>query len=144
VGAFTASITLGSPLTITGGLPATVTRSAGLTLNWTGGNATDVVEIVGYAGGLTGSGATATIDATEFICITTAGAKTITVPPSILSQLPAVAANATTQTGFLEVVSTPAPVDGNGLFSAPLTAGGNIDSGLFLALIGQGSSVAYQ
>jgi hypothetical protein len=144
VGKFTAAITLGTPLTITGGLPTSVNRSAGLTLNWTGGNATDTVEVVGYSGTLTGSGTTATIDVNEFICITTAGAKTLTVSPSILTQLSAVSAGSTTQTGFLEVVSGPVPATGNGLFTAPLTAGGNIDSGLFLALIGFGGAVSYQ
>jgi uncharacterized protein (TIGR03437 family) len=143
VGQFTASVTLGSPLTITGGLPATVNRSAGLTLNWTGGNATDTVEVFGYAGSLSGTGASATIDATEFICITTAGAQTLNVPSSILTQLPAVT-NSGIATGFLEVVSTPTPASGNGLFSAPLTAGGSIDAGVFLALVGFGAPVTYQ
>jgi uncharacterized protein (TIGR03437 family) len=144
IGKFTATVTLGTPLTITGGLPTSINRSAGLTLNWTGGNATDTVEVVGYSGTLTGSGATATIDANEFICITTAGAKTLTVSPAILTQLSPVAAGSTTQTGFLEVVSTPVPAANNGLFQAPLTAGGNIDTGLFLALIGFGGPVSYQ
>jgi uncharacterized protein (TIGR03437 family) len=144
VGKFTAGITLGTPLTITGGLPPTVDRNVGLTLNWTGGNATDTVEILGYSGTLTGTGANATIDATEFVCITTAGAKTITVPPSILTQLPAGVAGATTAGGFLEVVSTPTPAQGNGLFTASLTADGTSANGIFLALIGFGSSVTYQ
>jgi len=118
VGKFNASVTLGPPLTITGGLPTTVTRSAGLTLNWTGGNASDLVQIIGYAGTTTGTGANATTDATEFICSTTAGAKTFTVPSSILLQLPAVAASAITTgagAGFLEVASSGSPTTGNGL-----------------------------
>ena len=56
---------LRAPLTITGGLPATVVRSSGLTLNWTGGSATDIVEIVGYGGNLVGTGQNATIDANK-------------------------------------------------------------------------------
>jgi hypothetical protein len=144
VGKFNASVTIGTPLTVTGGLPTTISRSQGLTLNWTGGNATDIVEVVGYSGSFTGTGANATLTATEFYCITTAGAKTLTVPPSILTQLPAVPANSATQPGFLEVVSTPNPTSGNGLFTAPLTAGGNIDMGLFFALVGLGATVSYQ
>jgi hypothetical protein len=147
VGQFNASVTLGPPLTITGGLPSTVTRSAGLPLNWTGGNSTDVVMIIGYAGTTTLSGANASIDATEFICTTTAGKGTFTVPSSILLQLPAVAASALTSgTGasFLEVVSSVNPTAGNGLFSAPLTAGGSIDSGIFSAMVGIGATPSYQ
>ena len=44
---------------MTGGLPTTVTRSAGLTLNWTGGNASDLVEIIGWSSTTTGTGTSA-------------------------------------------------------------------------------------
>jgi uncharacterized protein (TIGR03437 family) len=139
VGPFTASITLGTPLTITGGLPSTVNRGAGLTLNWTGGNSTDTVEIFGSSG--TGSGTT------SFACITTAGPGTFTVPASILDQLPAVTAaaiSAGTGSGYLGVFSGPSPASNNGLFTAPLTAGGSITNGIFLALLGAEGSAAYQ
>jgi uncharacterized protein (TIGR03437 family) len=130
VGKFTASAAIGSPLTITGGLPSTVTRSAGLTLNWTGGNATDVVQISGSSGlPLTGS-------VTGFNCTATAGQKTFTVPASILNQLPASSAG----NGFLSVMSFGTP----GAFTAPLTAGGSIDIGSFLGLAGIASEPAYQ
>jgi uncharacterized protein (TIGR03437 family) len=147
VGRFNASITLGSPLTITGGLPSTVTRSAGLPLNWTGGNATDVVQIFGYSGATTGSGASATVDAWEFSCTTTAGKGGFTVPSSVLLQLPAVSASAISSgagAAFLQVLSSVNPSAGNGLFSAPLTAGGSIDSGIFSAMVGIGATPAYQ
>ncbi len=143
VGAFNASITMGAPLTITGGLPTTIVRASGLPLAWTGGNATDLVEIVGYAGTVTGTGTSAVTDATEFICTTTAGAGSFTVPASILNQLPAVSSSATTSgTGasFLEVISTANPSS----FNAPLKAGGNIDAGYFLALSGIGGIPTYQ
>jgi len=145
VGKFSASLTLGTPLTITGGLPAVVTRSAGLTLNWTGGNATDLVEIVGLAGTYS-SGANSALTGGEFVCTTTAGAGTFTVPASILTQLPAVTASAiaaNTASGLLEVLSTVNPTAGGGLFSAPLTAGGTVSS-TFSALLGTGSAPAYQ
>jgi hypothetical protein len=134
VGPFSASLTLGSLLTITGGLPGTVTRNAGLTLNWTGGNSTDLVEIFGSSGSTSG---TAT-----FACITTAGAGTFTVPASILNQLPAVTAAA--GTGFLGVFSSPAAASGSSLFSAPLTAGGSITGATFLALLGIEGTASYQ
>ncbi|HEV2447578.1 MAG TPA: hypothetical protein VGS58_16725, partial [Candidatus Sulfopaludibacter sp.] len=146
VGKFNASVTLGSPLSITSGLPPTVTRNAGLTLNWTGGNSGDIVEVVGASGVTTSSGTNPTVDTTEFICTTTAGAGGITVPSSILNQMPAVSSTqlASGGFGFLEVASFVNPTNGNGLFTAPLTAGGNINQGLFTALVGTGATAAYQ
>ncbi len=146
VGKFSASLTLSTPLTVTGGLPATVTRSAGLPLAWTGGSPSDLVEIVGYAGTTTGSGTTAVTNATEFVCFSTAGAGGFTVPSSILTQLPAVSAAAIanfTGTSFLEVTSGVNPTTGNGLFTAPLTAGGTV-SASFLGFVGTGNQPVYQ
>lgn len=134
VGSFTASVSLGAPLTVTGGLPSSVNRGNGLPINWTGGNSSDIVEIVGSSSTTTSAGTTTT----QFICTTTAGQQTLTVPSSILQQLPA-----TTQ-GSLGVFSLVNPTSGNGLFTAPLTAGGKIDVGAFLALIGTGAQVSYQ
>jgi uncharacterized protein (TIGR03437 family) len=138
VGTFNASLTLATPLTISGGLPASVNRSSNLTLNWTGGGSSDPVQIMGYSGTSTGTGATATIDATEFICTTTAGPGTFTVPSSILSQLPA-SNNTGNSTGFLEVTSGPVPT----AFAPSLTAGGSVTA-TFAALIGTGALVSYQ
>jgi uncharacterized protein (TIGR03437 family) len=144
VGSFNASITMGSPLVITGGLPSTVVRASGLPLAWTGGNASDMVEIIGYAGTTTGTGASTSTDATEFICTTTAGQGSFTVPASILNQLPAVAASDVTNgTGasFLEVISTASPAN----FQANLVPSGKpIDLGLFIALSGTGNAPTYQ
>ncbi len=144
VGKFNASVNVGAPLTITGGLPSTVTRSSGLTLNWTGGLSSDLVEIFGSSSSTTGTGNSAVTDTVSFFCLTTAGPGTFTVPASILTQLPAVAVSSSGLGGFLEVVSTINPTSGNGLFTAPLTAGGSIDSGLFIPLVGIGATVAYQ
>ena len=138
VGSFNTSLTLGSPLTVSGGLPSSVNRSSNLTINWTGGNSSDPVQILGYSGTTSGSGTTATIDATEFVCTTTAGPGTFTVPSSILSQLP-VATNTGNSTGFLEVTSGPTPTS----FTPSLTAGGTV-SAYFSALIGTGALVTYQ
>ncbi len=140
VGSFSVPITVGTPLSIT--LPSTVNRSQGLTLNWTGGNSSDYVEIMGYAGTSSGSGTNTTVDATEFICTTTAGPGTFTVPASVLMQLPAVSVSATgsgNTVGFLEVISGPTSKQ----FS-PSYNGGTIGSTLS-ALIGTGNlAVAYQ
>jgi len=137
VGPFTTSLTLGTLLSITGGLPSTVNRGAGLTLNWTGGNSTDTVEIFGSSGTSTGTA--------SFVCITTAGAGTFTVPASILTQLPAVTAasiSAGTGSGSLGVFSFPVPA-GNAVFTASLTAGGSV-TGSFEALLGTSNTPAYQ
>jgi len=140
VGSFTTSITLGAPLTIVGGLPTTVTESAGLSLSWTGGNASDLVGIVGYSGTMTGTGNNAVTIATEFICTTTAGAGGFTVPASMLTQLPKSSSIAAgTAAGFLEVISGPSPAT----FSPALTAGGTVPS-TFSAFVGSASTVSYQ
>jgi uncharacterized protein (TIGR03437 family) len=142
VGNFSTSISLGSPLSITGGLPATVTRSAGLPLTWTGGNSSDIVTILGFAGTVSGTAANATTDGTGFVCITTAGTGGMTVPSSITSQLPAVSPDAVTNGtgfGFLEVASGPTPV----AINAPLKAGGSVDSATFAALVGIGTVPAF-
>jgi uncharacterized protein (TIGR03437 family) len=138
VGSFSTSITLGTPLTITGGLPSTVTRSQGLPLSWTGGNSTDGVEIIGYSGTSTGTGTSAVTTATEFICTTTAGAGSFTVPASVLTQLPPTPAAAANGSGSLAVYSGPAPAT-----FAPSFAGGSIAS-TFSAQVGTAATVTYQ
>jgi uncharacterized protein (TIGR03437 family) len=141
VQSFTASVALASPLTITGGLPSTISRGSALTLNWTGGNATDLVEIIGYSGTTAGSGASQTVNATEFLCAALAGSKTATIPASVLAQLPATTgANAT---GFLGVFSATSPSGSNGTFQAGLTAGGSVN-GIFVATTGTGATATYQ
>jgi uncharacterized protein (TIGR03437 family) len=140
VGSFSTSITLGSPLTVNGGLPSAVNRAQGLPLTWTGGNSTDVVTILGYSGTTSGTGTSAVTTATEFICTTTAGTGGFTVSPQVLTQLPATAAAAAGGTGILEVVSGPAPVS----FSAPLTAGGGSVASSFSASSGTAGTVTYQ
>jgi hypothetical protein len=137
VGTFNTSLTLASALTITGGLPSTVNRSAPLTLNWTGGNASDLVEIIGSASTTTGTGSSAVTNSSTFICLTTAGQQTFTVPTSILNQLPATTG---TNVGLLEVASG----TNSATFSASLKAGGSIDSGTFGSFLGIGGTPTYQ
>jgi hypothetical protein len=144
IGRFNATISVGTPLTVTGGLPSTVNRSAGLTVNWTGGNATDLVQISGGSSSRTGSGSSAITESWSFTCYATAGQGSFTVPASILTQIPPIAVGANGSGGNLQVVTTPTPGLVNGSFSAPLTAGGSIDNGQFFALIGTSGVVAYQ
>ena len=134
VGSFSTSLTLGSPLVVTGGLPSTVVRSAGLPLSWTGGQASDQVVIVGLSENTTGTGTSEVTSGAEFICITTAGKGGFTVPASILAQLPASA------TGILELSSG----NNSAAFTAPLKAGGSIDNGYFGSYLGIGNTPAYQ
>jgi uncharacterized protein (TIGR03437 family) len=149
VGGFTTSILVNSPLTVTGSLPSTVNRSQNLPIAWTGGG-TDVVVIQGTSAVLISgstSGNNAVYDAALFTCRTTADKGSFSVPSSILLQLPATPANALTAgTGFgsLTVLTSSTPGPNNGMFTAPLKAGGNIDLGLFVAGIGTASTPAYQ
>jgi uncharacterized protein (TIGR03437 family) len=137
VGTFNTSLNLAAPITVTGGLPSTVSRSSALTLNWTGGAASDLVEIIGSSSSSTGTGANQTTTTATFICTTTAGAGTFTVPVSIVSQLPATAANSF---GLLEIASGSA----NTTFTASLPKIGGSATGAFLSLVGTGTQATYQ
>jgi uncharacterized protein (TIGR03437 family) len=137
VGSFNTSLSLPAALTVTGGLPSSVNRGNPLTLNWTGGNTSDLVEIVGSSSSTSGTGATATTTSVTFICLTTAGQKTFTVPTSILGQLPATSGN---NTGFLEVATGTA----NSTFTASLPKIGGSVTGAFASFVGSGSTVTWQ
>jgi uncharacterized protein (TIGR03437 family) len=143
VGPFNTSITIGSPLTLNPPLPTTVTESAGLTLNWTGGNSSDVVEIMGASAFASGTGVSQVTDTTEFVCVTTAGQKTFTVPASILTQLPTITAAqvaANTAAGLLELVSGPPTVN----FNATLKKDGSVIPSVFSSFAGIASVVVFQ
>jgi len=148
VGSFQASVTVGPPLTLTADLPTTVPRNKDLTVSWTGGNPTDSVILIGLSGTLAGGNqADPVFDAGIFICATTAGKGSITANSSILSQLPATPADAQsngTGIGALLFASDTQPTPGNGIFTAPLTAGGNVDLGVFIGTIGFLSQALFQ
>jgi hypothetical protein len=144
VGPFSASITLGPLFTLNSPLPATVTESAGLTLNWTGGNASDVVEIVGSSDITSGTGANKTDTVTGFVCTTTAGQKTFTVPASILTLLPTFTAAqvaADTAAGVLAVESIAAPSTN---FNATLKKDSSTIPSAFGSITSIGGSALYQ
>jgi uncharacterized protein (TIGR03437 family) len=112
VGPFSTSITIGPPLTLNNPLPTTVTESAGLTIKWTGGIASDAVLINGTSGTTTGTGTNQITTTTGFVCTTTAGQGTFTVPASILTWLPTITAaqvSAGTPAGSLSVWSSATP-----------------------------------
>ncbi len=136
VGPFNASVTIGAPIVVTGGLPSTVNRSQGLPLAWTGGNANDILEIVGSSAAVS-NGVTS---GASFVCLTTAGAGSFTVPSSILSQLPAASTTAAGTGATSLTVSTGTIAN----FTAPLVAGGTIDFGVFVGSSGVGNSPTYQ
>lgn len=147
IGPFTANITIGQPLTITGGLPATVNRSQDLPINWTGGASTDIVIIAGTSSVLaSGTAQNGTYNSATFTCTTTGDKHTFTVPTAILQQLPATPSGAASGSavGSLAVLTTSTPSSGNGLFTAPLKAGGSTDYGLFTAGIGTLATPTYQ
>ncbi len=132
VGKFSGSITVGAPLVVTGGLPTTVNRSQPLTLSWTGGNPNDSLSIEGTAGTVSNGVSTST----TFICTTTAGAGSFTVPASVLSQLPAVSG---ANSGTLLEISTGNQVP----VTIPLTAGGNMNFGFITAASGGASTPTF-
>ncbi|HTX36952.1 MAG TPA: hypothetical protein VME43_18110, partial [Bryobacteraceae bacterium] len=136
VGSFSTSISL-SPLTVSGGLPTSVTESSPLTISWTGGNASDQVEIIGDSEVTSGSGATESITTGEFICTTTAGQGSFTVPSAVLTLLP----KTTSLPGSLGVLNAPAEVS----FSPSLTSSsGSTVPSVFLGFTETASSVNYQ
>lgn len=146
VGVFSANITIDQPLTVTGGLPASVNRSQDLPLAWTGGG-TDIVLITGISSVATsGTLANGTVTTATFNCTTTADKGSFTVPTAILQQLPASPAGASSSTAFgsLSIFTNSVPSSGNGLFSAPLNPSGTTDYALFSAGIGTMASTTYQ
>ena len=144
VGPFNASITLGPLFTLNSPLPSTVTESAGLTVNWTGGNASDVVEIIGTSDITSGTGANKTDTVTGFVCTTTAGQKTFTVPASILTLLPTFTAAqvaADTAAGGLSVISIATPSTN---FNAPLKKDNSNIPSAFGSVISISGSALYR
>jgi uncharacterized protein (TIGR03437 family) len=122
-----------------------IPRSSNMPITWTGGSS-GLVSITGMAMSQTG-GTTANpiYDATVFVCIAQASAGNFTVPSSVLQQLPAVSSDITSGSmGNLMVVAVPDSSKGQGVFSAPLTAGGTIDQGYFSYSIGTSKTTGWQ
>ena len=144
VGAFSAAVTMGQPFSLSSILPLSIDRSKDLTLSWTGGNPGDLVYATGISGTTVGGTANAPIyDAVTFTCTVAANADSVTVPATLLAQLPVTPA-ARRGIGYLGVTSGAQSVFGNGVFAAPLTAGGSIDAGLFFGTSGVFGVVSYE
>jgi uncharacterized protein (TIGR03437 family) len=149
VKSFTASTKVDSPLTLTSptSLPTTVPRSSDLKLAWSGGDS-DMVQVMGASGGPRADSTVAnpTYNSVVFICTTTADKGSITIPSSVLSQLPATPAagpGAANGIGFLQVTQTGVPSVTNGLFITS-TASGQTVPGTFLGTIGFSANTTYQ
>lgn len=139
VGAFTADLTIGQPLTWTNqstiSSQNSIDRSQGLTINFSGGASGDYAAILGSS-----TANTPTQDVTvTFVCTAPVSAGTFTVPSYVLSALP-VSGNITidgiTGTGgFLLFGNYPL----SNTFSAP-----GLDLGFFAETIVSGINIPYQ
>jgi uncharacterized protein (TIGR03437 family) len=112
VGPFTARITIppGFQWTNQDAITTVPRGGQGLTINWTGGNASDFVSVVGVS-----TRTNPTVGA-MFICTAQNSARTLRVPPEVLSALPASVVMGGTPSGFLSVTNS-SPVE-NGRFQA--------------------------
>jgi uncharacterized protein (TIGR03437 family) len=143
IGPFQATIAVPAPFTWTNrdGIND-VSRGQGLALTWSGGAGVMVIS----GSSTTRVGGTANdpvFDGAVFVCFQNASAGNFTVPASILSQLPASGDLATgTGSGSLALQQS-GPLDG-GTFTAPLTAGGNIERGQFLYSLISSKTVNYR
>ena len=149
VGPFTANVRLsGIPTWTNRDAISSVVRSQPLTINWSGAAADDVVVVTGSAGNLVG-GSQGTYAGATFVCTARGNANSLTVPTSILQQMPAVAAvnlaGATAPNAIGTLTVAVANADGaNGRFTAPLRPSGNIDYGFFNYVFGGLKTLAYQ
>jgi hypothetical protein len=84
VGAFTGTLAIVPDLVVTNNPDdfKVVNRASGVTVRWTGGEPSTVLTI-------SGSSVASLTDAAAFVCIQNTSAGQFTVPPSVLSQLPA-------------------------------------------------------
>jgi len=127
VGPFQAEVSMPAFDWTNRGAITSIDRSRDLVINWSGGTPGGV-NVTGFGARLISGSlmdpANALVDAVLFSCWQDAGAGTLTVPTSILSQLPAVGPGSVTA-GSLGVVAFPG-LPGGTRFNAPLVAGGEI------------------
>jgi uncharacterized protein (TIGR03437 family) len=130
IGPFTASITVPTPLTCTNCSALTsIDRSQPLTINWTGGGGSqDWVEVAGISTTPLVADTTKNV-AGVFFCAAHASDQALTVPANILAQIPAAGNNPLAANyGTIAVINVLGTANS---FTAPLTAGGNLDLALF-------------
>ncbi|MCE5307105.1 MAG: hypothetical protein LLG20_05645 [Acidobacteriales bacterium] len=126
-------------------LASPIPRSSNMNIAWTGGGS-GLVTITGMAMAQSGGTADNPIyDATIFSCVAQASAGSFSVLSSVLTQLPAVSSDILSgNMGFLSVLAVPDPLKGQGVFTAPLTAGGSIDQGYMSYAIGTLKMTSWQ
>jgi uncharacterized protein (TIGR03437 family) len=126
IAAFTAKMDFPSDLVWTNeDIADPISRSTPLPIHWTGGG-TGLVQISGT--GLTAS--TTSASGALFICTAQASAGVFTVPASVLQQLPVITNQGADGDGTVGTLAVMAITDigkGQGLFAAPLKAGGTTD-----------------
>jgi uncharacterized protein (TIGR03437 family) len=118
-----------------------IPRSTGMPITWTNGGS-GLVTITGVA--MVPAGGPGLFDMSMFICTSPATAGNFTVPSSVLQQLPAVSSDSTSGSVGTLAVSADSDASKQGIFSAPLTAGGTLDQGLFSYSIGTTKSTGWQ
>ena len=103
------------------------------------------MAVTGFAGNQVGGSETNPIfDVAGFTCIAQASAGNLTVPSSVLQQLPVVSGDITSGAiGAIAVLATADPAKGQGVFTAPLTAGGNVDFASFSYSPGSSKTVGF-
>lgn len=150
VGAFNASINVPGTFNWTNqnNISDPISRSSNLIVNWTGGG-DGIVTITGVAGSrVGGTNENPIFDAGVFSCTAPASAGTFSVPASVLQQLPAVQGIGTSTTvnsiGMLTVMAMPDAAKNQGAFTAPLTAGGNLDWGFLSYQVGSAKMTGWQ
>jgi uncharacterized protein (TIGR03437 family) len=143
IGAFNATIAVPAPFTWTNrdGIND-ITRAQGVPLTWTAGVGT--MFIVGTSATRVGGTAEDPVfDGAAFVCFQNANVGNFTVPASVLNQLP-VSGDIAAGTGLGSLgLYLSGPADG-GPFTAPLTAGGNIDRGQFQYSFSSTKTVNYR
>ncbi len=134
VGPFSANTNFPGTFTWTNeaNIPGPISRDQDLRITWTGGG-DGLVTVQGFAGTVvSGQGLDGSYSASAFACVAQASAGSLTIPSAVLRQLPQVAGTAASRTiGALMVGTGPDYARGQGVFTAPLTAGGNVDVSFF-------------
>lgn len=146
IGPFSASVTIPGTFEWTNesSLPAVIPRSQSLPVTWTGG-VDGLVVVIGFAGTqVSGQPVAGIYDVAGFMCTSRASAGNFSVPSAVLQQMPQVSGDVLAGAiGALAVYTVPDASRSQGVFAAPLTAGGNIDFGYFTYAIGTFRLVGY-
>ncbi|MGJ5815518.1 hypothetical protein [Paludibaculum fermentans] len=148
VGPFEATTDMTSPITWTNKDAITaVTRANNLSVLWSGGADSDLVEVTGLSRGPAPEDNSQVVNRV-FTCWAKGSVHQIVVPSSLLQQLP-VSSGVDISTdptqvslGSLSLQQVSLPI--NGLFTAPLVAGGNTEPGAFAWLVGWTKTLSYQ